>query len=68
MLGVAPVGTKLGHVVRAAAPYFVCALILVAILNLFPTLALYLRNHMPSSQGAKGRQGSRFGAAKKETP
>jgi tripartite ATP-independent transporter DctM subunit len=46
MLGVAPVGTKLGHVVRAAVPYLFCDLILVAILILFPALALYLPNQM----------------------
>jgi len=46
MLGVAPAGTKLSHVVRAAVPYLVCDVILVVILVLFPGLALYLTRFM----------------------
>jgi len=46
MLGVAPPGTTLGQVARAAAPYLFCDAILVALLILFPALALYLPSLM----------------------
>ncbi|MGE3247222.1 MAG: TRAP transporter large permease subunit [Beijerinckiaceae bacterium] len=42
MLGVAPEGTKISHVVQAAIPYLVCDIILVGLLILFPSIALYL--------------------------
>ena len=42
MLGVAPAGTTLGQVARAAAPFLVCDAILLFLLILFPALALYL--------------------------
>ncbi len=42
MLGVAPPGTTLGQVVRAALPYLGCDAILVALLIFFPQIALYL--------------------------
>lgn len=42
MLGVAPPGTKISHVVRAAIPYLICDAILVALLIIFPMIALYL--------------------------
>ncbi len=42
MLGVAPKGTTLGQVARAAAPFLFCDLILLALLIIFPPLALYL--------------------------
>jgi len=46
MLGVAPRGTTLFQVARAAFPFLVCDAILVALLILFPTIALYLPNLM----------------------
>lgn len=46
MLGVAPPGTTLGQVARAAAPYLACDAILVALLIVFPGLALYLPSLM----------------------
>ena len=46
MLGVSPPGTTLGDVVRAAAPYLVCDVILVVLLVLFPVIALYLPDLM----------------------
>jgi tripartite ATP-independent transporter DctM subunit len=46
MLGVAPVGTRLSHVVKAAVPYLVCDVILVVVLILFPALALFLPGRM----------------------
>jgi len=42
MLGVAPKGTTLFQVARAAAPYLVCDSILLLILVAFPGLGLYL--------------------------
>ena len=42
MLGVAPPGTRLGQVARAAAPFLFCDAILLALLIVFPALALYL--------------------------
>ncbi len=42
MMGVAPRGTTLREVVIAAAPYLVCDAVLVALLIVFPALALYL--------------------------
>ncbi|MEM7694087.1 MAG: TRAP transporter large permease [Pseudomonadota bacterium] len=47
MLGVAPKGTTLGEVARAAAPYIACSLILIALLTVFPGIALFL----PSAMG-----------------
>ena len=46
MLGVAPPGTTLGQVARAAAPYLCCDAILVALLIVFPPIALYLPSLM----------------------
>ncbi|MDH3236883.1 MAG: TRAP transporter large permease subunit, partial [Alphaproteobacteria bacterium] len=46
MLGVAPKGTRLSHVVKAAVPYLVCDVVLVVILILFPALALFLPGRM----------------------
>jgi tripartite ATP-independent transporter DctM subunit len=46
MLGVAPAGTTLGQVAKAAAPYLVCDAILVALLIMFPMIALYLPSLM----------------------
>lgn len=46
MLGVAPKGTKLSHVVTASVPYLLCDVILVILLVLFPALALYLPSLM----------------------
>ena len=42
MLGVAPKGTTLFQVARAAFPFLVCDAILVALLIMFPAIALYL--------------------------
>ena len=42
MLGVAPRGTTLGDVSKAAAPYVVCDLILFSLLVVFPSIALFL--------------------------
>lgn len=42
MLGVAPKGTTLGQVSKAAFPYIVCSLIVVGLIILFPQLALWL--------------------------
>lgn len=42
MQSTAPPGTTLMQVARAALPYVTCALILVALVMLFPPLALYL--------------------------
>ena len=42
MLGVAPAGTRMAEVVRAALPYLACDAILVTLLIAFPSLALYL--------------------------
>ncbi len=46
MLGVAPEGTTLPQVAMAALPYILCAFILVALLILFPQIALYLPSLM----------------------
>ena len=46
MLGVAPKGTTLFQVARAAFPFLVCDAILVALLLAYPTIALYLPNLM----------------------
>ncbi len=46
MLGVAPEGTTLPQVALAALPYILCAFILVALLILFPQIALYLPSLM----------------------
>ncbi len=46
MLGVAPPGTTLFQVAAAAFPFLVCDAILLALLMLFPALALYLPNLM----------------------
>jgi len=42
MMGVAPPGTTLGDVVRAALPYLGCNLVLAVLLIVFPALALWL--------------------------
>ena len=42
MMGVAPRGTTLWQVAAAAAPYIGCALIVLALLIIFPELATYL--------------------------
>jgi len=42
MLGVAPPGTKLGTVARAALPYILCTIFLVVLIVIFPPLALWL--------------------------
>lgn len=42
MLGVAPKGTTLGTVSRAALPYIGCTILLVVLIVLFPPLALWL--------------------------
>ncbi len=42
MMGVAPPGTRLGDVIRAALPYLGCNLVLFALLILFPAIALWL--------------------------
>jgi len=42
MLGVAPPGTTLGQVARAAAPFLLCDFVLLGLLIAFPMLALYL--------------------------
>jgi tripartite ATP-independent transporter DctM subunit len=42
MLGVAPKGTTLGTVARAALPYIMCTTLLVVLIVLFPPLALWL--------------------------
>lgn len=46
MLGVAPKGTTLFQVARAAFPFLVCDAILVVLLIIFPAIALYLPNLM----------------------
>lgn len=46
MLGVAPKGTTLFQVASYAAPFLLCDAILVALLIIFPQLALYLPNLM----------------------
>ena len=42
MLGVAPPGTTLGTVARAALPYILCVLLLIGLIAVFPGLALWL--------------------------
>lgn len=42
MLGVAPPGTTLGQVAKAAAPFLFCDALLLALLIFYPPLALYL--------------------------
>ena len=42
MLGVAPPGTTLGTVARAALPYILCVVVLIGLIVLFPGLALWL--------------------------
>ncbi|MEM9223646.1 MAG: TRAP transporter large permease subunit [Pseudomonadota bacterium] len=42
MLGVAPKGTKLGHVVSASIPYIGCDLICVILITLVPAIVLFL--------------------------
>ena len=42
MLGVAPPGTKLGTVARAALPFILCTVGLIVLLVLFPKIALWL--------------------------
>jgi TRAP-type C4-dicarboxylate transport system permease large subunit len=42
MQGVAPKGTTLGQVAWAATPYLLCDLVLMALLLIFPAIALYL--------------------------
>jgi TRAP-type C4-dicarboxylate transport system permease large subunit len=42
MLGVAPKGTTLGTVSRAALPYILCTMLLVVLIAFFPPLALWL--------------------------
>lgn len=42
MIGVAPPGTTLGTVARAALPYILCTILLVVLIVLFPPLALWL--------------------------
>jgi tripartite ATP-independent transporter DctM subunit len=46
MLAVAPKGTSLWQVAKAAAPYIGCALIVLVLLIIFPSLALYLPSLM----------------------
>ena len=46
MLGVAPRGTTLFQVARAAFPFLICDAILIALLIMFPAIALYLPNLM----------------------
>lgn len=42
MLGVAPPGTRLGTVARAALPYILCTVALIALIAVFPQIALVL--------------------------
>jgi tripartite ATP-independent transporter DctM subunit len=46
MLGVAPPGTSLGTVARAALPYILCTIGLVVLIVLFPWIALWLPRMM----------------------
>ena len=46
MLGVAPPGTTLGTVARAALPYILCVMLLMLLIVLFPGLALWLPRMM----------------------
>ncbi|HCH57687.1 MAG: TRAP transporter large permease [Pseudomonadota bacterium] len=48
MVAVAPKGTTLWQVAKAAAPYIGCALIVLVLLIIFPDLALYLPSLMNS--------------------
>ena len=42
MIGVAPQGTTLGQVALAAAPYIMCAFLVLVLLIVFPQIALFL--------------------------
>jgi TRAP-type C4-dicarboxylate transport system permease large subunit len=46
MMGVAPPGTSLGTVARAALPYILCTILLVALIVAIPGLALWLPRMM----------------------
>jgi TRAP-type C4-dicarboxylate transport system permease large subunit len=46
MLGVAPPGTSLGTVARAALPYILCTIGLVVLIVIFPWIALWLPRMM----------------------
>jgi len=46
MLGIAPKGTTLGQVASAAFPFLICDAILIVLLIIFPSLALFLPNLM----------------------
>jgi len=46
MMGVAPPGTSLGDVAKAAAPYVLCGIFLFALLIAVPEIALYLPSLM----------------------
>ena len=48
MVAVAPKGTTLWQVAKAAAPYIGCALVVLVLLIIFPDLALYLPSLMNS--------------------
>ena len=48
MMGVAPTGTRLGHVALAAAPYIGCAFVVLVLLIVFPQIALWLPDQMPN--------------------
>ena len=48
MMGVAPEGTTLWQVAKAAAPYIGCALIVLVLLIIFPGLGTYLPSLMSS--------------------
>ena len=49
MLGVAPPGTTLGQVAKAAAPFLFCDAILLGLLIAFPVIALYLPRLLQAS-------------------
>ena len=46
MLGVAPAGTSLWQVARAALPFLGCDAVLVTLLIIFPQIVLYLPSFM----------------------
>lgn len=46
MMGVAPKGTTMGHVIGSALPFLACDLVLLACLLMFPQIALYLPSLM----------------------
>ena len=48
MMGVAPAGTRLGHVALAAAPYIGCAFVVLVLIIAFPQIALWLPDQMPN--------------------